>query len=326
MDKSIVVLSGGSTREPRPIVRSEKSWLRSITRETHVFCLQSDERYAIMGSPTHSLWAYAHFRAKQKNQPCIGISRFNSQAFESIASEKPTCIYSLPQITELFLKVMKRRRQVVPSVRHLLLGGAAVPSNFSWENQKQVFPNAKVWVFYGTAETSFIGYAEPGSSYKLFPDVAINIDKDGQLWVKSPMTIDPDQWINTGDLAIWDKKELQIIGRSQRQVEVRDQKIPVEPVEMFLGRLFNNLKFAIVQNARSRLVCISLPSKKGRVNQDSPYQDISLKELNRAIKTRFANFPDIQGVHCLSSSQWPTSESGKTDWRALSALADTLNL
>jgi long-chain acyl-CoA synthetase len=324
MSETLTLLSGGSEGEPRTILRSVKSWSESMARETKVFQLSHDERYVAMGNARHSLWAYAKFRAKAENRPFMGISRLNSHRLKLMVQSNPTAIYSIPQLASLCIKALARHSLVIPSLRQLLLGGAALPWDFPWELQKAMLPNAEVWMFYGSAEASFIGYSKPGAPYTLFPDVEINIDQNERLWVRSPMTINPGEWINTGDLAVMIQGKIQIIGRSQRQVSSQGQSFPVEPVERLLENFFNAKKVAILQNAAGNLLCLVMVRPMNTFSNRQAPRVMSLEAINRVIKANVASFPAVNGCHYLAPEHWPLTYSGKTDWRALRESIDHL--
>jgi long-chain acyl-CoA synthetase len=326
MSETLTLLSGGSEGKPRTILRSVKSWSESMARETKVFQLRHDERYVAIGHAGHSLWAYAKFRAEAENRPFVGISRLNSHRLKLMVQSNPTAIYSIPQLASLCIKALARHSLVIPSLRQLLLGGAALPLDFPWELQKAVLPNAEVWMFYGSAEASFIGYGKPGAPYTLFPDVEINIDQNESLWVRSPMTINPGEWINTGDLAIMIQGKIQIIGRSQRQVSARGQSFPVEPVERLLENFFNAEKIAILQSAAGNLLCLIPVGSLSTFSNQQASTVMSLEAINRVIKDNFVSFPTVNGCHYLAPKHWPLTYSGKTDWRALRESIDHLGL
>lgn len=323
-DRILRVLSGGSTGEPREILRSVESWSESILRETRVFELGTDESYAVLGSPKHSLWAYVHFRALHQGSLCIGISKFHSRTMTPLLESGATALYSIPQLATLLLKSLKRNAQVIPSVRKLILGGSALPRTFPWSLQKEVLPNAEVLIFYGAAETSFIGYSKTGLAYQPFPDVHFDIRQDQLLWVKSPMTIHPDQWINTGDLARWGKDGLQIIGRWIRQVSVQGEKFPVEPVENILEKIFNVEKMAILQTGNKVIVCVSLPRAEASSVPCYMKQELSVKAINTAINSSVKRFPAIKAAFTLPADQWPVNDSGKTNWKALQTMVNRI--
>lgn len=320
------VLSGGSTGKPKEVFRSVESWSESVLRETSVFGLGADESYAVLGSPRHSLWAYVHFRALYQGSPCIGISKFHSRAITPLLESGATTLYSLPQLATHLLKVLKRSAQVIPSVRKLILGGSALPGAFPWGLQKEVLPNAEVLIFYGAAETSFIGYSKTGLAYLPFPDVRFDIRQDQLLWVKSPMTIHPDQWINTGDLARWSKEGLQIIGRSVRQISVQGEKFPVEPVEDVLEGIFHAEKMAILQTSNGDLVCVSLLTAQASSVGNDKERGLPVKTINTAINSNFKRFPAIKAAFALPANQWPVNDSGKTNWNALQRMVNGIAL
>lgn len=320
MPKTLTLLSSGSGGEPKKISRPAESWTESIFRETEVFRLTQDECYVVVADSRHSLWSYTKFRATTNKNPFIGISRINSRSLKVLSQNNPTVLYSIPQLASLCIRAMARNSRTAPTLRRLLLGGAALPSKFPWELQKRVFPNAEVWMFYGSAETSFIGYGKPGAPYKLFPDVAIKIDENERLWVKSPMTINTKEWVNTDDLAVMTPGGLQLIGRAQRQVSSQGRNFSVEPVESLLENSFDIEKAALLQSQTDMLFCVLMTNSQKTSSASSL---ITTEALNSVIQASFMNFPSVKQCYYLEANRWPLTNSGKTDWRALQEIVDS---
>ena len=138
------------------------------------------------------------------------------------------------------------------------------------------------------------------------------------------MTINPGEWINTGDLAVMIQGKIQIIGRSQRQVSSQGQSFPVEPVERLLENFFNAKKVAILQNAAGNLLCLVMVRPMNTFSNRQAPRVMSLEAINRVIKANVASFPAVNGCHYLAPEHWPLTYSGKTDWRALRESIDHL--
>ena len=232
---------------PKQLQRPIETWVTSAQFEAEAFGLSAHDRFAVLGSPSHSLWGYAHFRAAQLGALCVGLSVSDIAAWSVSALQKcnavaPTVLYGVPELVATFVRQLQRHAQPALNVRMVLLGGGPISTSFPMSLMRSTFPNTSVWSFYGTAETSFIGYrrldladsdsalagdegrsqgsqcvhsnhsgSKPGeaSPFVLFPSVELDIRAEydrgaiGEIWVRSPMTITPEKWMGTSDLGRW---------------------------------------------------------------------------------------------------------------------------
>lgn len=311
----IQVFSGGSTGQPKAILRPLSTWQKSTQLETQVFGLLPSDRFAVLGSPSHSLWAYAHFRAGLIGSPCMGCTVLSATGVESLTHHRPTVIYGVPEMVLALSKVFSRVKQVMGSARLLLLGGGPWPAIAPPEALRASFPNARFMTFYGSAEASFIAFGELTKPLQPFPGVDVNIRADGAIWVRSPLTFLPGDWIDTSDLGRWlGNDRFEVLGRADRQLQVKGTKWAVEPLERALSQTLGLGRLALLQDSSRHVVCVIDGTDA------DPLPGPSLFELNNSLRQQFPNSPSIRRVHVVQTGQWPTTAAGKTDWSALRAV------
>jgi acyl-CoA synthetase (AMP-forming)/AMP-acid ligase II len=305
-----------------------ETWVKSAEAEAQSFGITAYDRFAVLGSELHSLWAYAHFRAELVGAKCVGVS---SQVLSSLKAETlqqwdtqaPTVLYGVPELVATFARLLQRQRRAAPSVRLLLLGGGPVSPAFPMELVALVFPAACLWSFYGTAETSFVGYRQLGACeqghlqevYQPFPSVQVDIRVEGdagelgEIWVKSPMTITPDVWVNTEDLGQWASDGgFRVLGRANRRLVIKGEKHLVEPVEEALMRQFGLERLALLADDLGQVCCLMV---------SSGVEAFSLEQVNEVIQTHGPSLPGLRRLIALRDEDWPITPGGKTNFLAL---------
>lgn len=131
-----------------------------------------------------------------------------------------------------------REREILRSIRHLIIGGGAVDS--SLENALRDFPHA-VWSTYGMTETlSHIALRrmngrEASLWYTPFSQVSVAHGEDGCLTVRAPEVC--DSTLHTHDIAVIhpDGRRFRIIGRTDNTICSGGLKIQMEEVERRLA-------------------------------------------------------------------------------------------
>jgi long-chain acyl-CoA synthetase len=323
-DGMLQVQSGGSTGTPKLLLRPAQTWVQSAKVEAQVFGLTAQDRFAVVGSERHSLWGYAHFRAAQLGAPCLGIptpvllsmdAAFLSQ-WEAAA---PTVLYGVPELVAMAARRLHRHSQTAASVGFILLGGGPILPTLPMALLLSVFPRASVWSFYGTAETSFVGHGRPEDLYEPFPTVEVEIRGEGDIWVKSPMTISPKEWVKTGDLGRWaDGGRFQVLGRAARQLVIRGDKHVVEPLEQALMQRFDLARVALLANSQGQVCCLVAGcSGETWEGGPEPAHGLSLEQVNAACRDHDPGFPGVRRVITLAAKAWPTTPAGKTNFVAL---------
>jgi long-chain acyl-CoA synthetase len=305
-----------------------QTWVKSAEVEAQAFGLTAQDRFAVLGSELHSLWGYVHFRAELVGAPCVGVS---SQVLSSLRAEilqqwdtqAPTVLYGVPELVATFARLLQRQRRAAPSVRLLLLGGGPVSPAFPMKLVASVFPAACLWSFYGTAETSFVGYRQLGAceqghlqeAYQPFPSVEIDIrvggdaGELGEICVKSPMTITPEAWVNTCDLGGWaDGGRFYLLGRANRQLVIKGEKHLVEPVEEALMRQFGMERLALLADDLGQVCCLMVSSGG---------EALLIEQVNAVMRSFDPKLPGVRQVIALRAEDWPLTPAGKTNFLAL---------
>jgi long-chain acyl-CoA synthetase len=306
-----------------------QTWVKSAEAEAQAFGLAAQDRFSVLGSELHSLWGYAHFRAELVGAPCAGvpsqsISSLKAETLQKWDTQAPTVLYGVPELVATFARLLQRQRMAAPSVRLLLLGGGPVSTAFPMKLIASVFPAACLWSFYGAAETSFVGYRrllgtfEQGhlqEVYQPFPLVEIDIrvggdaGELGEIWVKSPMTITPEAWVNTGDLGQRASGGgFRLLGRANRQLVIKGEKHLVEPVEEALMRQFGLERLVLLVDDLGQVCCVMVSSGG---------EALSLEQVNEAMRSLDSTLPGVRRVIALRAEDWPSAQAGKTNFFAL---------
>jgi acyl-CoA synthetase (AMP-forming)/AMP-acid ligase II len=328
--ETIAVKTGGSTGQSRQLARPRDTWVQSASVESQVFGLEGPDRFAVLGHPDHSLWAYARFRAQIGSSAFLGVSQFNCKSIQDLNQFQTTVLYGVPELVMTAARLLTRAGQTLASVRLVLLGGGPVPVGFSERELREAFPNGEVWTFYGAAETSFIGFARPFEPYRCFPSVEVQICDEGEIWVRSPLTISPSEWINTGDLGRWadsagginesSERLFEVMGRASRQLMVKGVKHPVEPVERALTQALSHTveleRMALVADVRGVTCLVFSPAAVAGAVCEMP-SSMGLEQVNVLIQRDFQGFPVVRRLVALCSSDWPITAAGKTNWQVL---------
>lgn len=244
---SFFTLTGGTTGAPKVIRRSTASWLHSIKTLSAKMGIGPNARVATLGNLTYSLSLYAAIESIH----CGADFHFSRGG--ALNSRNITHLYATPTQLRLI-------RQPAPSVTHIITGGGPYDGPTA-THVGRVFPNAKVWRFYGAAETSFITLADQttpeGSVGPAFPGVDIRIhdaagnpvpaNTAGLVWLRSPMLFsayasgvsDSTKWhgdeLSVGEVGYLDPSgNLFLTGRADRILTIADQSVSLDQLESAL--------------------------------------------------------------------------------------------
>ncbi|GAB2186277.1 AMP-binding protein [Roseibium sp. LAB1] len=254
--------TSGSSGVPKGYVRSHGSWLESFRLSAHAFGISDSSRIVLPGQLTHSLHLYGAVCGLACGQHVVLMPRFDPRAVlrDLGGASAGSVLYATP--TQLhFLAETARRSGPVTAVKQVLASGA------KWREAdrqalKSVFPEARLFEFYGASETSFITLASPednvpsGSVGRAAQGVDIVIGDPaaptgpgsaGPIWVRSgllfshyicgtaPDTLWRDGWLTVGDHGFLDERGfLFLTGRENRMVITAGLNVYPEEVEAVL--------------------------------------------------------------------------------------------
>lgn len=254
--------TSGSSGMPKGYVRSHGSWLESFALSERLFGISLHSRIVLPGQLTHSLHLYGAVCGLASGQEVVLMPRFDPRTVLTALGDVPggSVLYATP--TQLhFLAEAASRTGPVMAVKQVLASGA------KWREAdrqalRSVFPQARLFEFYGASETSFITVsspedAGPASSVGRAPDgVGIAIGdphapeppgRAGPIWVRSPMlfsgylcgassdTLWRDGWLTVGDHGFLDETgHLTLTGRENRMVVTSGLNVYPEEIEAVL--------------------------------------------------------------------------------------------
>ena len=377
VESVIRVQTSGSTGAPKSVARSLRSWELSAEAEAALFGIGADERFAVMGSSNHSLWAYVSYRAKLADGDFLGLELGQRSAkgiMNDLLAFSPTVLYAVPDLLARLLSAVPAqadlaqaepsragipeagiseasaamgRGPILPCLQTLILGGGAWSPRMK-DRIDAFAPQAKTWLFYGTAEASFIGYSSTTDWpwYRPFPGVEVRVaaetgqlsvcsafaclaPKSGELWESTgesetaeewahgDMAQDEqDPWLATSDCVEMDATQsdirFRLVGRMERIIRLNGVDIAPEPIEDFLAMHYSGSLF-----------CVCLADHVGCARLGLFYcSDVELTDTARIrglVREAFPGLPVLSIIRRLGS--WPRLASGKTDFQRLGDLA-----
>ncbi len=312
-------LTGGSLGQPRRVVRSQASWLASFAVNAGLFGIGPGVRVAVLGSFVHSLALYGALEGiclGAEVHPLSGL-RPDRQA-QAMAVRGIGVIYATPAQ----LRAVLAAGVALPLLSHVILGGARVDGALR-AALARLAPSARLTVFYGAAETSFITLAGPeraeDSVGQPYPGVRLRIGADGVIWVASPYlfrgyagadrggAVWDGEWLSVGEVGRLGPEGLILRGRAGRMVTVADRNVFPEEIEALLEALPGVARAAVLpmeDGARGHVLVAHLQG-------DAQAGEAIL----RALRLRLG--PMIAPRALIWHEEWPMLASGKTDLAAL---------
>lgn len=179
----ITTQTGGTTGQPRAVIRSAQSWARSFTVNAGLFEINTDARVAALGALSHSLPLYALSEALSLGADALlAPTNGPKQLGAALKHFQPSHLWLTPQQIRLL-------EGSFDTVAHVIIGGGMLRTSLQ-TRLPEIFPNARLHFFYGTAETSFIalGRIRPGAPLPasqvgdLYPGVRLALRPDGVDW------------------------------------------------------------------------------------------------------------------------------------------------
>jgi len=314
-------LTSGSTAKPKRILRTQASWTASFAVNAP-FGIGPGARVAVLGGLVQSLALYGaveglHLGAEVHLLDALRPDRQR----KALAARRISHLYASPAQLRLLLDGSGD----CPDLALVLVGGSKLDPGLRAGLQAMA-PAARVLEFYGAAETSFITLADAatpeGSVGRAYPGVAIDLDPSGKVWVKSPYlfvgyaggsgTADwRDGWLSVGEVGRLKEGYLILRGRAGRMVTVADQNVFPDEIEALLQAMPGITRAAV----------LPVPDPlRGTVLVAMLQGDQSAHEATQAaLRTELGPLKSPKALIWLEN--WPMLPSGKTDLRALEALA-----
>ncbi|MCS0500930.1 class I adenylate-forming enzyme family protein [Ancylobacter mangrovi] len=340
-----VGFTSGTTGTPKGYRRNHRSWIDSFAVSEAEFGLGPDDVVLAPGGLAASLHLYGVVHALHAGAPAVMSRQFNPERlFALIARHGVTALYATPTQLQMLVRMAEGAR--FERVRALMISGA------KWHEAmragtRALFPNARIFEFYGASEMSFVTIGHPdepvpeGSVGRAAGGVEIRIrdgegrdlpaGETGTIWVASPMLFDAyasgggtetrraGAFLTVGDRGWLDAQGyLFLAGREKRMLVTAGQNVYPEEIEaalMALEGIEEAAVFGLSDPLRGvRLVAV-LRRRDGAARADEP-------ALRAALKSRLAAYKIPRRF--LVVARWPRTSGGKADLPALQRLAERL--
>ena len=287
-------LTSGTTATPKIFARTHRSWLATFETAEQVFEFSPEDRVAIPGDLSHSLFLFGAVHALCRGMTVILCQPFRpARVAREMATSGASVLYVVPAMLESLMK--SRETAWRAHVRGIFSSGAKLSADMR-AGVEAALPGVDLVEGYGSSETSYVSYvstrapAPPGSVGRLFPGVEAEIrDPDGRscapgesgtVWVRSPMTfaryvggpeaIAPGGWVTAGDAGVVADEVLYLKGRANRIINVKGLKVHPEAIERALLTHADVAGAAVVglDDAKrgQRLAAVVVP-RNGRANR-----------------------------------------------------------
>ncbi|QRZ93977.1 AMP-binding protein [Bacillus subtilis] len=247
--------TSGSTGKPKAFTRSHRSWIESFTCTETDFSISSDDTVLIPGTLISSHFLYGAVSTLYLGGTVCLLNKFSpAQTKEWLNREAVSVLYTVPTMTDALTRI----EGFPDSPLKIISSGADWPAE-SKKKLAAIWPQLRLYDFYGTSELSFVTFSSPEDSKRKphsagrpFHNVQIEIrgakgercqpEEIGKIFVKSPMRFSgyvngstPDEWMTVDDMGCVDEEGfLYISGRENGMIVYGGLNIFPEEVERVL--------------------------------------------------------------------------------------------
>ena len=265
----LVLLTSGSSGDPRAVVRTTASWQTSLDPFTRVTGIRSDDVVWAPGPLSSTLTLFAVWHALATGLPVVAGGRWRGvvPAGVSVLHAVPTVLADLldagPGIAGPGSPA-DRPSHPPAGLRLAVLAGA---SGIRPLRHRAAARRLEVVEYYGAAELSFVAVDPDGSGLRAFPGVELQV-RDGVVWARSPYLsegylapsqggpyrVDGAGWASVGDRAeLGPDDTLTVTGRGDDGFSVGGQVVVAADVELALGGVDGVAELVCVAEPHARL-------------------------------------------------------------------------
>jgi long-chain acyl-CoA synthetase len=253
----LVGFTSGTTGTPKGFIRSHASWVASFAASKAEFGISKITRVFLPGPLSHGLSLYAAIEALNAGGSVVLNTNFEaSAALRQVVHSQANTIVAAPTILDLMLNAGPRH--VVDHVTTIITAGSKLSPHLR-QSLASIFPNARVFEYYGASELSFVTVARPDegcppqSVGRAFRDVEILVEaapgEVGPIWVRSKMLSAGyvsapdgvgfrarDGWATVGDQGRMDERGfLTLVGRDGDMMITGGLNVYPSEVEAVIG-------------------------------------------------------------------------------------------
>ncbi|KAB2336259.1 AMP-binding protein [Cytobacillus depressus] len=144
--------TSGTTGDPKAFVRSHESWVASFACNRYDFRMDENEHVLIPGALVHSHFLYGAISTLALGGTVYLLEKFSPiQTLSILQTQKISTVYVVPTMVESLLNIEKR----IEKSFKIISSGAKWAENSKLQI-RDMFPNLKMFEFYGASELSFI--------------------------------------------------------------------------------------------------------------------------------------------------------------------------
>lgn len=232
----MAVATSGTTGEPKILYRTYESWADFFPIQNKIFEIHEDTRLFVQGSLafTGNLNLFmAQFFA---GATVVAQNAFHPKEWQRVIEQKKVnAVYLIPSKLLCLPQVMREANLLVRTV----LSGSQSLGGEETLQLKKYFPNAKVILYYGASELSYVTYITDQQMDehrnligKPFPGVEVSVC-NGEIYVDTPYHAEGIHCPCTlSDRGYLDKDgNLYFAGRSDDIIEIHGRKVSTYHVE-----------------------------------------------------------------------------------------------
>lgn len=237
----IGVMTSGSTGEPKLLFRSYESWADFFPIQNEIFEIHEKSRIFVQGSLAFTGNLNLYMAQFSIGATVVAQNRFHPREWEKIITEcQVDAVYLIPSKLMCMPRVMQGSH---PEVRTIISGSQSLGREDA-KRLKGIFPNAKITLYYGASELSYITYITDENMTvdrdvvgKPFPGVQVDV-RDREIYVTTPYHVEGVQCPYTlSDCGYIDERGmLHFIGRNDDIVNIRGRKVSLYRIEEILQR------------------------------------------------------------------------------------------
>lgn len=229
-EADFAVSSSGTTGKPKLYFRTLKSWAAFIPEQNKAFNVKNTSRIFINGSLAFTGNLNIAVTARLNGNFLYVSKELKPQnwAKEILINEIDT-IYMIPD--KLFH--LAKTGTVFTKIKTIILGSQSVSKN-QFRIIKASFPEAEIFLYYGSSETSYISYKklteqnteDSECTGTIFDSVKVKISEQGHILAESPWSvIGVTGFFDTGDTGSIKNGSLYLTGRADDVINIHGQKI-----------------------------------------------------------------------------------------------------
>ena len=244
---SLVVFTSGSTRTPRPVVRTRESWTFSFPSFSALTGIGPDDTVLIPGRMSASLFLYGALHALTMGAAVCPLPSWSP----TLAAEAAAHCTAAHVVPPMLATLAARPDATAGRLRLAVCAGAQLDPTVDAAARAA---GIEVVDYYGAAELSFVAIRLAGAApgrMRPFPGVDVEV-REGVLWARSPylakgLERDPEGFASVGDHGIrHDDGTLTVHGRADQAITSGGATVAPEAVESAVRRAAGVAEVAVV--------------------------------------------------------------------------------